>query len=53
MLSSKHEDISRMQDDLLVGPEALKSSNLEEPILSKTYGDDWLIDFLFIVLVAS
>ena len=36
MLSSKEEHISRMKHDLLVGPEALKSSELKDPILPKT-----------------
>jgi hypothetical protein len=53
MLSSKEEDISRMKHDILVRPESFKSSELKDPILPKTDGDDRLIDLLFIVLVAS
>ena len=37
MLSSKEEYISRMKNDILVGPESLKSSELKDPILPKTY----------------
>jgi hypothetical protein len=37
MLFSKDENISRMKNDFLEGPESLKSSELKDPILSKTY----------------
>src|SRR5437764_9770717 len=37
MLSSKEEYISGTKNDILVGPEALKSSELKDPILPKTY----------------
>src|SRR5690242_2452760 len=37
MLSSKEEYISRMKNDILVGPESLKSSELKDAILPKTY----------------
>src|SRR5438552_7832452 len=37
MLSSKDEYISRTKNDILVGPESLKPSELKDRILSKTY----------------
>ena len=37
MLSSKDEYISRMKNDILVGPESLKSSELKDRIPPKTY----------------
>ena len=37
MLSSKEEYISRMKNDIFVGPESLKSSELKYPIFPKTY----------------
>ena len=37
MLFPKNEYVSRMKNDILVGPESLKSSELKDPILPKAY----------------